>query len=225
MSATGRGGERVEHDNYGTPAWSVHRLLERCPLPGGRWIEPCASEGAIIRAVNEVRRDVRWDAIEIREPCLPKLEALLPGHAAGGSFLTDYRFPKTPVGGRKPYRVMLTNPPYGLAQEFLEKGLRIADYVALLLRVNYLGSKGRADFLQANMPDTYVLPDRPCFVVRMTWDKASRAYKRTTTDATEYAWLVWESDVPRRTAMVEILDRTPDAVLEAQRAAAPVIFG
>ncbi len=222
MSATGRGGERIEHDNYGTPRWAVHRLLERCPLHGGPWVEPAAAKGAIIDATNEVRTDVRWDAIEIRRECLPDLQRIVPGHAAIGSFLTDYKFP---AQGKKPYRVMLTNPPYGEATAFLRKGLKIADYVALLLRLNYLGSQTRSAFLQRHMPNTYVLPDRPCFVVRMTWDPKRKRYRRTTTDATEYAWFVWEAANPQRTATIELLDRTPDAVLDAHRAQAPVIFG
>jgi len=67
MSATGRGRERDEHDFYETPAWCVHRLLEAVPqLPGGAWLEPCAGKGAIIRAVNEVRKDpIHWTAVEI----------------------------------------------------------------------------------------------------------------------------------------------------------------
>lgn len=223
MSATGRGGERVEHDNYGTPAWCVHRLLERCSLPGGRWLEPCASEGAIVLATRAVRTDVDWEAIEIREACRPALALAAPGRFRIGSFLAT-RFKRGP-GGRRPYRVILSNPPYNNAQRFVEKGLEVADHVALLLRANYLGSQGRAPFFHRHMPDTYILPDRPTFVVRMTWDTKLRRYRRTITDATEYAWLVWHADAPKRVGTVQVLDLTPDPVLEAARAMAPVVFG
>lgn len=49
------------------------------------------------------------------------------------------------------------------------------------LRLNFLGSKKRCKWLQADMPDVYVLPNRPDF----TGDGG---------DATEYAWFVWYSE-------------------------------
>src|SRR6185312_5530279 len=76
VSAAGRGAARIEPDGDGTPAWCVHRLLEHCDLPAGRWLEPCAGEGAVIRAVSEVRRDVTWSAIDLRPEC----ESMLRRH-------------------------------------------------------------------------------------------------------------------------------------------------
>ena len=52
MSSTHRGAERRPADFYATPHWTVRRLLEALPLPGGVWFEPCAGEGDIIKAVN-----------------------------------------------------------------------------------------------------------------------------------------------------------------------------
>jgi hypothetical protein len=216
VSATGRGGARIEQDNYGTPAWCVHRLLERCELPGGRWLESCGGDGAIMRAVSAARTDVTWDAIDIRPECEPLLRRYTP--AVGiGDFLKDFEFT------RSRYDVLLSNPPYALAPEFVDAGLRVARFVALLLRVNFLGTEGRAKFFHERMPQVFILPNRPTFVVRMSLDSKGRL-RRTTTDATEYAWMVWESGVTRRTAPSEVLDLTPPGVLRAARAAAPVVW-
>lgn len=79
---------------------------------------------------------------------------------------------------RQADRVILTNPPYKLGREFIEKSLAIAPVVVMLLRLNFLGSQKRAGFHRAHPADIYVLPKRPSFTGKGT-------------DATEYAWFVW----------------------------------
>lgn len=216
MSAAGRGGVRIEHDNYGTPAWCVHRLLERCELPPGRWLEPAGGDGAILRAVSTVRSDVTWDAIDIRPECEAPLRQCA-SNVGIGDFLRDFTF------ARSHYDVLLTNPPFSLAAEFVDAGLHVARYVVLLLRLDFLGTQGRAEFFHTRMPRTLVLPNRPTFVVRMSVDKKGRL-RRTTSDAAEYAWMVWEAGVAQRSSPSEVLDLTPPKILRAARAAAPVIW-
>ncbi len=65
MSATNRGRQRSPADDHPTPEWCVRRLVEAVDLPGSRWLEPAAGDGAIVRAVGRV--DVAWDLWEVRE--------------------------------------------------------------------------------------------------------------------------------------------------------------
>jgi len=66
VSSTNRGnGKRSATDFYPTPPWCVHRLLDRLALPGGRWFEPRAGQGAIISAVNGARTDVTWSSSKL----------------------------------------------------------------------------------------------------------------------------------------------------------------
>jgi len=78
--------------------------------------------------------------------------------------------------------LIFTNPPFTFAQEFVEYSLERAKCVVMLLRVNFLGSLKRYDFWKENKPDAmYVLSKRPSFTGKGT-------------DATEYAWFVWQRE-------------------------------
>lgn len=202
MSATGRGAARQTADAYYTPAWCVERLLERVRLPGGRWLDPAAGEGAIVRAVNALRTDVRWSAVELREECAPPLRALVgPGSMHIANFLE--------LGlSLASERVIITNPPYSLAREFVEACLPSGAFVVMLLRLNWLGTAERAEWLRGRIPDVYVLPDRPSFVAGGT-------------DATEYAWMVWPPFGERRDGRLEILATTPQDVRKRAAKALP----
>lgn len=184
MSATGRSDVRVVADVYPTPSWCVRRLLEAVELPGGDWLEPAVGEGAIVRAVNEVRDDVRWSGVEIRDvPAIGDPDGLYCG-----DFL---KF--------DPYRrwsVCITNPPYSLAREFIEHAWPMADHVAMLLRLNFLGGEKRATAMRKHPPDVYVLPNRPSFTGHGT-------------DATEYCWMVWRTRERRQHGIVRVLASTP----------------
>lgn len=133
MSATGRGADRVASDYYPTPAWCVRRLLERLPLPSGdvEWIEPAAGDGAIIRAVKAAGRGGIWTAWDIRPEVLPALKEECFQAFTADWLLTEHH---DRAG------VLITNPPYSLAEEFVRHSLPAAHWVVMLLRLNFLGS-------------------------------------------------------------------------------------
>lgn len=199
MSATNRGAVRHPSDFYATPSWCVDRLLEKLPLPGGAWLEPGAGEGNIIKAVK--RTDIRWTALELRTECRRHLEFLAPRPEIiiTDKFVsTDVPEEQKPLHGRR-FEVAFGNPPFSLAQEFVEESMKYADTVVMLLRLNFIGSSGRCSFMQSQTPDVYVLPDRPSFDGRGT-------------DSIEYAWFVWRSrDAGRSSGSITVLDTTPAA--------------
>lgn len=169
MSATNRSRVRIPMDNYPTPSWCVRRLLEAVDLPVGAWLEPAAGDGAIIRAVNRhfaaMPMEPEWTGVEVRS------DAPL----ADGVFCADFL---THDFGSRRFDVAISNPPYSIAQEFIERCLGLADVTVMLLRLNYLGSETRSDFMREHTPDIYALPNRPAFV-------------RGKADSCEYAWFVW----------------------------------
>lgn len=187
MSATNRGRERERDDAYYTPSWCVRALLRAVRLPGGLWLEPCAGEGAIIReATARHPGAIWWLAVEKREECRAALEAIPEVHR-----ITIGDFLEGPLVGPVA-SVAITNPPYSLAAEFVERCLPLASVTIMLLRLNWLGSQRRAAFLRSHMPDVYVLPRRPSFV-------------RGATDACEYMWAVW-GPIASGVGRVQVLD-------------------
>jgi len=205
MSSTKRGGQRTPADAYPTPPWCVHRLLDRVTLPSGLWYEPCAGDGAIVQVVNSRLPNVAWALNELRsemDETLRRLEPMAPVSVG------DILDPETPLPPRDKTVCIITNPPYRIAWELLHKMLREFpnSYIVLLLRVNFIASKGRHGFMSQYMPDVYVLPNRPGF---KAWGK---------TDSPEYGWFVWKP-WPRARArgLIELLDLT--SVEERKRVA------
>lgn len=176
-------------------------------------LEPSAGNGAI---VDELRAfGFPSESIEAVELDPKRADA---SGARCADFLTVEPDPR--------FELVITNPPFSLAMEFAKHALqflRPGGTLALLLRLNWLGSEDRSEWLRANTPSVYVLSKRPPFAAsikciggappkvidahfgpcgfKQTLSLDAARPKRcpecdgkirtTTTDATEYAWMVW----------------------------------
>lgn len=202
MSSKGR---KKKEDNsaeyYPTPGWCVHRFIETVNLPNGSWLEPCAGNGDIIHAVKEKKKSITWHANELREDCKNPLERI-----SDRVTISDYL--KWDVPGPKPYDVIITNPPFSLAMDVITKSLALADNVAMLLRLNFIGTAERTPFFRECMPDIYVIPERPSFDGKGA-------------DSIEYAWFVWGGDKSRMKSVgsIRIL---PNTSLSERKATKPL---
>lgn len=225
MSSTARGGKRSPADFYATPSWPVHRLLEALPLPAGLWLEPAAGEGAIIKAVNEVRSDVEWAAIELRPECKKILQPLVKVLTIGDTLQLI-----RPVYAART-QVSISNYPFSLAMQFIEHGLNSGiPYVISLLRLNFVGTEDRNAFFIANMPDVYVIPDRVSFAKSFScmsktceWAEivsldtknppacplCGDEVRVSLTDSIEYAFFVWGPERNRKEGKIRVLKHTP----------------
>lgn len=177
MSSTNRGAKRNKDDFYATPAASVHSLLDRVGKElsdyGTDWLEPCVGDGAILRSVALYGQWNRphhfpfhptWDACDINP---------LPENCATPGLLSFHLGNYLLFSAERLYNVIITNPPFFLAQEIIEHSLALydgiyaADYqpvVIMLLRLGFLGSEKRSKWWQGKEPDAvYVLSDRPDF--------------------------------------------------------------
>lgn len=145
--------QRRPFDVYETPEWAVNALFEIVPVRDDwTYMEPCRASG---RIYNHLPLGSAWG--EIRE---------------GIDYLkTQYNH----------VDAIVTNPPYSLAKEFVEKALQDADVVVMLLRIGFLESMRRKDFLTENPPTSLItLSKRPSFT-----DDGK-------TDGAAYGWIVWD---------------------------------
>jgi len=154
MSSTNRGAIRSPRDFYATPHYTVASLLSVLDterLSKMTFGEPCRGTGAIADKISAAHH-----------------------HYAEISEGIDYLI--TPMAAD----IIITNPPFSLALEFLQKSLREAQTVIYLLRLNFLGSQARHEFWKRNRPShVLVLSKRPSFCGGGS-------------DSTEYAWFCWD---------------------------------
>lgn len=192
MSSKGR--KQVEQDEfYPTPYDAIEPLLVSplLQLPGGVWIEPCAGTGSIIRTVNRNRSDVQWVVGEIN----PRFDEFLRPLMRERDVILEYGdFVHKPWSG--PIAdVMIFNPPFSLALEFIKVGFARAHWIVMLQRKGWFGTGPRADFLRKYCPDDYTLSKRPSF------------RPDGQTDSTDYAWYVFPpGNRERRVGQLALLD-------------------
>lgn len=120
MSATNRGTKRIESDFYATPLEAVETLLRNYDdiSPEDSILEPAAGNGNIIQALRENGFKNQITAIEIREEEFENLESL-----ANVVAITDFLDPDPEI--TKKFDVIISNPPYTQAQEFIDKSLAL----------------------------------------------------------------------------------------------------
>ena len=139
MSATNRGCERKAYDFYATPPETIRAFLANFDgiSSGDRILEPSAGNGQIVKVLREGGYDNRIDAVELRPEERGTLEALADNVTIGSFF--DYE----PDCG---YDVIIGNPPYSLALDFINKSLELlhpGGLLIFLLRTNFLESEKR----------------------------------------------------------------------------------
>jgi hypothetical protein len=192
MSSTNRGADRFDKDYYVTPQYMIRDFfinwcndigsILSCRLFNSNWLDPCAggdsvhdmSYPAVIQDIFSP--PVIW-TIDIREDSRAIVKA---------DYLKCNVFPV--------YDVIISNPPFSLAREFIEKALLdVGDggNVIMLLRLNYFGSIERFDFWNKQLP-------KYCYV----------HHKRTSfspngkTDSIEYCHMVWgKNSFPKHTLL------------------------
>ena len=162
------------NDLYETPDVAVQALLDVEPIPPLIW-EPACGRGAIARVLRDA------------------------GHSVYASDLVDYGDIGQPyesnvdflklVKAKGNWDAIVTNPPYKLAQAFVEEAIPIVPKVVMLLRLAFLESERRRGILDSGqLARVYVFRNRLPMMHRDGWDgpKASSSMA--------FAWFVWERD-------------------------------
>ena len=141
--------ERVDNDFYATPISAVRQILDEIELKGSI-LEPACGEGHI----STVLREYYPKAPIISTDLVQRKDRFNCNVTGGIDFLT-HNF------GKK-FDNVITNPPFNLAQEFIERALHITnDKVVMFAKIQLLeGSKREKMFKNTPLKYVYVFTKR-----------------------------------------------------------------
>jgi hypothetical protein len=163
-------------DFYPTPIEAVRGFLsaEGRYLPKRLW-EPACGDGAIVLPLRAAGYEVH--ASDLVDRGCPDSESGV-----------DFLFPYTPPHG---VEGIVTNPPFKLAQAFVDRALEYAPYVAMLLRVSFLeGTARRPWFKHSPLARVHISSRRLPMMHRHEWDGPK------STSAIAFAWFIWSKGHP-----------------------------
>jgi len=164
-------------DPYFTPSCATIALLhiERGRIPHRLW-EPAAGGGNISKILLQAGYQVTSSDIA---------EYGWDGCTAGVDYLTAA--PPDGVMG------IITNPPFAQAADFALKAFNEVDYLALLLRTNFLESADRRERIFRRFPPTriHISSRRLPMMHREGWTGKKSASN------TCFAWFCWEASAPQ----------------------------
>lgn len=156
-------------DFFPTPSevtTDVVRVIKRTLMPA-RILEPAAGAGAMLGPLRTAWPAAQVDAFDV-SPQHPDVQA------------RAFWFDDEPGG----YDLVITNPPFSLAREFVDYGLaklNAGGVLALLLPDGFMHSKERRAWWPKNRPHhVYPLSSRPSF-------------RNGTTDIRDYSWFIWRN--------------------------------
>jgi len=166
QSIVGTSPGRNWHDFYPTPESATNALLSVETFPGTIW-EPACGDGAISKVLERRGHIVRSSDLVDR------------GYGEVG--IDFLMFPKSEVVDH-----IVTNPPYNLAQDFIETALLAATgKVAMLLKLSFLeGEKRRKMFQSTPLARVHV------FSKRLTMTRNGEELRSGGMIA--FAWFIWE---------------------------------
>ena len=156
----GKKEDRQQNDFYPSPPEVTISLMNFLDLPVMKIWEPACGDGSMSKVLEVYGHHVT--STDLRKDC---------GYGEGGvDFLTAA--PMT-------CDMVVTNPPFNLAEQFIRKALDTAPIVAMVLKSQYWHAKKRVDLFRENTP-AYILP--------MTWRPDFLGGGSPTMDC---IWTVW----------------------------------
>ena len=169
-------------DDFPTPPWATRALIKHVigteNAAGLSCLEPACGRGHMARTLGEYFGKVTAS------------DAYHYGFGPVCDFLEDEA---------SSHDWVITNPPFRLAAEFVDRALTTANVgVAILVRTVFLESVGRYNDIFRDRPPSIVAP----FTERVAMVKGR--LDKTASTATSYAWFVFEKDKPAGTRLIWI---------------------
>lgn len=170
---------RVKDDFYATNPKAVQMLLDAISFPvDGKYLEPCVGQGHIAKVIKQNFPQSQLTTIDLVDRGYP------------GTIVGD--FLNTELDGL--YDAIITNPPFSLASEFIEKSISLllpGGLCAVFIRLQFLEGEKRKHLFD-------VYPPRWIYVFRKRMDVFAngketnpRTGKKWATTIC-FAWFVFE---------------------------------
>lgn len=175
------------------PSQKTIRILD--PAAGGDSCNGMSYPAALSKVPLWVHEEIH--TLDVRQDSQAQMKC---------SYFDDWAYDMPSIGG---YHVIITNPPFHLAMEFIlhslnGKHLAFGGLVIMLLRLNFFGSDKRYEFFQQHRPVAcYVHSKRMGFWPEevspemIEWCKANdvQVQKHGATDSVEYMTAVWQQGI------------------------------
>lgn len=165
--------ERIKDDFYATPENAIRAILDVVELKGSI-LEPACGDGAISKILKEYYPNSEIISQDLVDR----------GYGIGG---VDY----LTFNPNRKFDNIITNPPFNLAKEFIEKSLELAnDKVIIFAKIQLLESESRKDlFLNSPLKYIYVFSKR---VSPLRNGKPLNEKGKPWASTMCFAWFVWE---------------------------------
>jgi predicted RNA methylase len=158
---------RMEEDFYSTPEKATIELLKR-EIFEGNILEPACGTGAISKVLEK----------QISNTIISK-ELIDRGYGEVG---VDF------LQSTETYDNVITNPPFKISQDFVEKALEVSkNKVAMLMRLQFLEGKKRKQLFDKNPPSRVYV-----FSYRLPYMRGDSIQPETS--AMCLCWFVWDKN-------------------------------
>lgn len=172
--------KREENDFYATNPETLKMFLYEFwkdnSFEGNEILEPACGQGHISKTLENLLPNFNITSTDLIDR----------GYGIGGIDFLTHNYGKM-------FDVVITNPPFSLAKEFIEKGLKISNkHVIMLCRINFLEGINRKEmFLDTPLKYVYVHSSR-----QAPWKGGNPSDSNGKKWATTMclAWFVWDKD-------------------------------